>query len=249
MLSSRSTNFADEILRQTNREGIDVVLNSLPGEAIAKSLGILRAYGRFLEIGKTDIYANTMIGLLPFQDNLSYFAIDLDRMLRQRPEEIRELFTEVMTLFQSNVLQPIPFTQFATQETIEAFRYMAQRKNIGKVVVSMAERAGDTESTQQLIRQDAMYLVTGGLGALGLEVTDWLLNQAPPMSRSWRDELPPPTWIDVIANWKSSEGADHGPPGGRGQPGIAGRGPDTTTAELSARYEESFTRRAYWRTA
>ena len=33
-----------------------------------------------------------MIGLLPFQDNLSYFAIDLDRMLRQRPEAIREMF-------------------------------------------------------------------------------------------------------------------------------------------------------------
>ncbi len=79
--SSRSTAFAEEILADTNREGVDVVLNSLPGEAITKSLSILRAYGRFLEIGKTDIYQNRMIGLLPFQDNLSYFAIDLDRML------------------------------------------------------------------------------------------------------------------------------------------------------------------------
>ena len=60
------------------------MLNSLPGEAITKSLAILRAYGRFLEIGKTDIYQNRMIGLLPFQDNLTYSAIDLDRMLRQR---------------------------------------------------------------------------------------------------------------------------------------------------------------------
>ncbi len=84
--SSRSTAFAEAILADTDRQGIDVVLNSLPGEAITKSLAVLRAYGRFLEIGKTDIYQNRMIGLLPFQDNLSYFAIDLDRMLRQRPE-------------------------------------------------------------------------------------------------------------------------------------------------------------------
>ena len=91
--SSRSTAFAEEILADTNREGIDVVLNSLPGEAITKSLSILRAYGRFLEIGKTDIYQNRMIGLLPFQDNLSYFAIDLDRMLaaaaRLHPRAVR----------------------------------------------------------------------------------------------------------------------------------------------------------------
>ena len=94
--SSRSLEFADEILAATDGQGVDVVLNSLPGEAITKSLGILRAYGRFLEIGKTDIYQNRMIGLLPFQDNLSYFAIDLDRMLRQRPDTIRGLFAEVI---------------------------------------------------------------------------------------------------------------------------------------------------------
>ena len=102
--SSRSTAFADEILADTDRQGVDVVLNSLPGEAITKSLSILRAYGRFLEIGKTDIYQNRMIGLLPFQDNLSYFAIDLDRMLRQRPEYIRTLFAEVMQHFASGAL-------------------------------------------------------------------------------------------------------------------------------------------------
>src|SRR5690606_24657404 len=48
--SSRSLDFAEQILADTGREGVDVVLNSLPGEAITKSLGILRAHGRFLEI-------------------------------------------------------------------------------------------------------------------------------------------------------------------------------------------------------
>ena len=85
VMNSRTLDFAGEILEITNREGVDVVLNSLPGAAIAKSLSCLKAYGRFLEIGKIDIYKNSMIGLLPFQDNLSYFAIDLDRLLRQRP--------------------------------------------------------------------------------------------------------------------------------------------------------------------
>ena len=115
--SSRSTAFAEEILADTNREGIDVVLNSLPGEAITKSLSILRAYGRFLEIGKTDIYQNRMIGLLPFQDNLSYFAIDLDRMLRQRPDYIRELFAEVMQYFEAGHYRALAFTQFDAEHT------------------------------------------------------------------------------------------------------------------------------------
>src|SRR5437667_6782090 len=120
MYSSRSTAFAEEILAETNREGIDVVLNSLPGEAITKSLAILRPYGRFLEIGKTDIYQNRMIGLLPFQDNLSYFAIDLDRMLRQRPNYIRDLFADVMRHFETGDYRPLEFTRFDTAGTIGA---------------------------------------------------------------------------------------------------------------------------------
>jgi NADPH:quinone reductase-like Zn-dependent oxidoreductase/thioesterase domain-containing protein/NADP-dependent 3-hydroxy acid dehydrogenase YdfG/acyl carrier protein len=183
--SSRSTAFADEILADTNREGVDIVLNSLPGEAITKSLAVLRAYGRFLEIGKTDIYQNRMIGLLPFQDNLSYFAIDLDRMLRQRPEYIRELFAEVMQHFDAGRYQPLMFTRFEAESTIDSFRYMSQRKNIGKVVVSIEGRGSrvegresePVETSRALVRGDGTYLITGGLGALGLRVANWLAEQ------------------------------------------------------------------------
>jgi acyl transferase domain-containing protein/thioesterase domain-containing protein/NADP-dependent 3-hydroxy acid dehydrogenase YdfG/acyl carrier protein len=183
--SSRSTAFAEEILADTDRQGVDVVLNSLPGEAITKSLAILRAYGRFLEIGKTDIYQNRMIGLLPFQDNLSYFAIDLDRMLRQRPDYIRDLFAETMQHFEAGHYEPLMFTRFEGQSTIDAFRYMSQRKNIGKVVVSFERQGSRVEGrepevqapSKALVRSDGTYLITGGLGALGLRVAQWLAKQ------------------------------------------------------------------------
>ncbi len=184
VLNSRTVDFADEIMAATGREGVDIVLNSLPGDAIPKSLGILRAYGRFLEIGKTDIYKNSMIGLAPFQDNLSYFAIDLDRMLRQRPDYVRKMFPEMMEYFDRGIYQPLVLTQFSIDETVDAFRYMAQRKNIGKVVVSLERDAADPSDDQQeaddeakLIRADGTYLVTGGLGALGLRVAGWLVEQ------------------------------------------------------------------------
>jgi myxalamid-type polyketide synthase MxaB len=175
--SSRTTEFAEEILQLTRREGVDIVLNSLPGEAITKSLETLRAYGRFLEIGKTDIYQNRMIGLAPFQDNLSYFAIDLDRMLRQRPDYIRDMFAEMMKFFESGHFRPLPLTRFAMDQTVDAFRYMAQRKNIGKVVVSFEDRPQASDEQPNAPRQvctDATYLITGGLGALGLQVAQWL---------------------------------------------------------------------------
>src|SRR5262249_55737161 len=76
---SRSLDFAHNIKHQG---GVDVVLNSLSGEAMTRSLELLRPHGRFLEIGKTDIYQNRSLALAPFQRAISYFAIDLDRMFR-----------------------------------------------------------------------------------------------------------------------------------------------------------------------
>ena len=169
--SSRSLDFFEQILADTQREGVDVVLNSLPGEAITKSLQLLRAYGRFLEIGKIDIYQNRMIGLLPFQDNLSYHAIDLDRLLRQRHNDVRRLYADLMPHFASGDFRPLRKSEFACEDTIESFRYMSARKNIGKVVVNMQESSngnGVTDESQQLARPDGSYLITGGVGALGL---------------------------------------------------------------------------------
>ncbi len=201
--SSRSLDFAEQILDDTGREGVDVVLNSLPGEAITKSLGILRAHGRFLEIGKTDIYQNRKIGLLPFQDNLSYHAIDLDRMLRHRPETIRTLFAEVMEHFNAGHFHSERFTTFAAEATIDAFRYMSQRKNIGKVVVSFAPVEAESQTprddtTQQLIRCDGSYLITGGLGGLGLQLADWLASEGAGGLLLMARSVPTPEKLEVL---------------------------------------------------
>jgi NADPH:quinone reductase-like Zn-dependent oxidoreductase len=78
--SSRTLDFADRIYQDTRGEGIDIVLNSLAGPFIEKSMTLLRNYGRFLELGKRDIYDKTHISLYPFRKNISYFAIDMAEM-------------------------------------------------------------------------------------------------------------------------------------------------------------------------
>ena len=69
---------------------------------------MLAPYGRFLEIGKRDIYQNTSIGLQPFQKSLSYFAIDLDRLARERPALVGQLLRDVMQQFEGGSFQPVP---------------------------------------------------------------------------------------------------------------------------------------------
>jgi acyl transferase domain-containing protein/acyl-CoA synthetase (AMP-forming)/AMP-acid ligase II/NADPH:quinone reductase-like Zn-dependent oxidoreductase/NADP-dependent 3-hydroxy acid dehydrogenase YdfG/acyl carrier protein len=143
---SRGLSFAERVREWTNGRGVDVVLNSLSGVSIEASLSALAPYGRFLEIGKTDIYRDAALRLFPFRQNLSYFAIDLDRMCRERPALIGELLTELAKRFEDGWLVPAPHKSWPIERAAEAFRHIASRKNIGKIVLCLSKGSGKTTS-------------------------------------------------------------------------------------------------------
>jgi NADPH:quinone reductase-like Zn-dependent oxidoreductase/acyl carrier protein len=180
VFDSRSLAFADEILEQTGGEGVDVVLNSLAGEAINRNFRVLKPFGRFLELGKRDFYENTHIGLRPFRNNISYFGIDADQLMLNRPELTQRLFTELLGLFNEGVLHPLPFQAFDADGVIDAFRHMQQARQIGKIVITYAGGMPAVAAPPRALPQgfkvsaNATVLVTGGLSGFGLRTAEWL---------------------------------------------------------------------------
>ncbi|BBB25118.1 type I polyketide synthase [Amphritea japonica] len=183
--NSRALTFGEEILLNSDDgKGVDVVLNSLSGEAINQNLRVLKPFGRFLELGKRDFYENTHIGLRPFRNNISYFGIDADQLQQELPELSAKLFSELMELFRNGTLFPLPYTQFNAHQVVDAFRYMQQAKQIGKVIVTYDQglnadqrtiKKAQTKSLQ--LCPDSTYLVTGGLGGFGLKTAQWLVRK------------------------------------------------------------------------
>jgi 1-acyl-sn-glycerol-3-phosphate acyltransferase len=169
-MDSRTLTFAEEILELTDGRGVDVILNSLSGEAIDRGIQALAPYGRFIELGKLDILQNNRVQLLPFKRNLSYFALDLDRMCHERPNLVGQLLQEVAEELSTGVLDPIPCTGFPMKELSAAMRFMAQAKQIGKVVVRNegVMEVRDATPEKPPVRADATYLISGGLGGVGL---------------------------------------------------------------------------------
>ena len=141
VFDSRSLSFADEVMAATNGEGVDVVLNSLSGEFITKGLGVLRQFGRFIEIGARDIYQNSQLGLRPFANNLSFMAIELGPVMLQRPAYVREMLDEIMGYFRVGTFKPLPKEVFPITEVSEAFQTMAGARHIGKLVLSITPPA------------------------------------------------------------------------------------------------------------
>ncbi|ALU91286.1 type I polyketide synthase [Herbaspirillum rubrisubalbicans M1] len=178
VFDSRNLDYVERIMEHTSGQGVDVILNSLAGEAIRRNLSVLKPFGRFLELGKRDFFENTRIGLRPFKDNISYFGIDADQLLTRRPDLAARLLKEVMALFQDGHLFPLPYRAFPAERVEEAFRFMQQAKHIGKVVVSLAAaptlQLEHTEPAGTTLTSSGTWLITGGLSGFGLETARWL---------------------------------------------------------------------------
>jgi NADPH:quinone reductase-like Zn-dependent oxidoreductase/acyl carrier protein len=177
VLNSRTLQFADQIRDMTRGRGVDAVLNSFAGEFIPKSLSVLAPFGRFLEIGKVDVYRDSRIGLQRLKDNISYFVIDLAQHMQQKQELVAEILAEVSDRFVAGDYLPLPHTVFPVTQAVDAFRHMAQGKHIGKNVLSFAVNpipiAPCTEPEHRL-RSDATYLITGGASGFCLEIAKWM---------------------------------------------------------------------------
>ena len=93
--------------------------------------------------------------------------------IRQLGEALLE---RVLAHLSAATLNPLPRRVFRLARPQHAFRYMAQARHIGKVVLRAA-RSG-AASQESALRPDATYLITGGLGALGLAVARWLVSGA-----------------------------------------------------------------------
>lgn len=179
VMDSRSLAFADEVMAWTDGQGVDVVLNSLSGEALTRSLSVLAPYGRFIEIGKRDIDENSPLPMRPFNKNLTFAAIDLDRMLKDRRAYLLRLLREVCDKLSDGSLRRLPVTPFPAAETAEAFRHMAQARHMGKVVVTLQNQTVPVIplTTPPAVRADGTYLITGGLGGFGMAAAKWLAAQ------------------------------------------------------------------------
>jgi acyl transferase domain-containing protein/NADPH:quinone reductase-like Zn-dependent oxidoreductase/aryl carrier-like protein len=180
VMDSRTLDFAEQVLERTAGRGVDLILNSLPGAAITRGLSALAEYGRFLEIGKRDIYGDARLGLYHFHKNLSFCAIDLERVIRDRPGFLGSLLQGIARRVSAGELTPLPHRVWAIDDAPDAFRHMQHAQHVGKIVLSMhREPLAVLPAADEPVafRADATYLITGGLGGLGLAVARWMVER------------------------------------------------------------------------
>jgi acyl transferase domain-containing protein/acyl-CoA synthetase (AMP-forming)/AMP-acid ligase II/acyl carrier protein len=178
VFDSRSLAFADGVREVTDGAGVDVVLNSLSGPLLTASLDLLRSHGRFVELGRRDYEADVRVGLRPFLRGLSLAFVDVRALCSERPALIARLLGEVMAHVEQGVLAPLPSEAFPMSKARDAFFHMARANHIGKVVLTAEpEPLIESAVNAPLLDPSASYLITGGLGGLGLGLAQHLAGR------------------------------------------------------------------------
>lgn len=179
---SRNTTFAQGVMRVTDGYGVDVVLNSLAGDGLRASFECMAPYGRFIEIGKADIVANSSLPMACFARNVSFSAVDLYHVGQSSPELTSALLKRLMDIISSKAIHPpTPLHVYPVSEVESAFRYLQSGKNTGRIIVSVQDSdvvpQRTIERSDWRLDKDATYLIAGGLGGLGRAMAVWMAGK------------------------------------------------------------------------
>ncbi|KAL1615108.1 putative PKS/NRPS-like protein biosynthetic cluster [Diplodia seriata] len=171
ILSSRDLSFAKGIKRLTQDRGVDVVLNCLSGEALRRSWDCIAPFGRFVEIGNRDVFANANLSMEPFRRSATFTAVDLHSLLKLDLKTTARVLNHVMELWQQEEIKAAtPTTVYNYSQIEEAFSLLQQGGHIGKVVLTANEddvvNVVPKPRASIKLREDASYVLSGGFGGL-----------------------------------------------------------------------------------
>ena len=181
--NSRDTSFEAQFMEYTNGKGVDAVLNSLADDKLMASVRCLGLNGKFLEIGVYDAFKNTPLGMRAFLKNIDFQGVELYHIFHEGEAYIQELRKMLDDGIASGAIRPLPTHVFDKENIEEAFRFMAGGKHAGKLVIKVRDEDKPFEPINLpavgrcYFPQDKSYVIVGGLGGLGMEVANWMVER------------------------------------------------------------------------
>ncbi|KAH8659903.1 hypothetical protein BX600DRAFT_399805 [Xylariales sp. PMI_506] len=176
---SRDTSFYDDLMIATDGVGVDCVLNSVSGELLHTTWECVASNGCMVEIGKSDMIGRAQLALDKFEDNRTFFGVDVSRHVALRRATGMRLMELMLDLYAQGNIKPIrPINVFDATEIKDAFRFMQQGIHIGKIVVRLPENEEILPWAPAVpkpsFRVDRSYILSGGMGGLGRSIAMWM---------------------------------------------------------------------------
>jgi NADPH:quinone reductase-like Zn-dependent oxidoreductase/malonyl CoA-acyl carrier protein transacylase len=179
---SRDTSFATSIMAATQNRGVDVVVNSLAGDQLQASWEVVAPFGRFIELGRTEIINNSKLAMAHFAKNISFMAVAVDDMVTLRPALLQKNLSAVAGMIAEGKLNlPFPLRTYPLSSAKEAFQHLMSGHSTGKMVLKVdptdVVKACITLDSGRQLNPNATYLIAGGFGGLGRSAARWMVSK------------------------------------------------------------------------
>lgn len=126
--------FVPEVMHATNNRGVEIVLESVGGEVLTKSLSCLAPMGRLVIYGRASGSLPMLDPALILTRNMAVIGLHLG-MPPWRAEMHREPMQELLALVETGEVKPIVDRTFPLQDAGAAHQYLAERRTMGKVLL------------------------------------------------------------------------------------------------------------------
>ena len=176
--TSRSSAFVEDILKWTDGEGVDVIVNMLAGDLAAANKEILTSRGTMIELGKYEDRTKIHAEIQSTNPDADIVTVDIDSLWLNDPDLISKLFRASIKRVTGGDLPPLVYQEFPAANAPEAFRHMASAAHIGKIVLSSDGPLTHGRLQQQsTIQSCGTYVVAGGTRGFGLATAKWVAQQ------------------------------------------------------------------------
>ena len=119
----------------TDRVKADVVLDAVGGDVFKRSIGVLNPLGVVVGIGFADGWWDPLDTALMVGRNLALQGFYLGRLMKLRPDVVKEATGELVALWEQGAVKPLVGATFPLDEAPAAHRLIEERKSVGKVVL------------------------------------------------------------------------------------------------------------------
>ncbi len=151
LIDYRTQNFETEVRRITNGRGVDVVLDAVGGDSFRKSYRLLAPAGRLIVFGLSQAVPRPGRSLrslwallktprfhpLPMiGENRAVIGVHIGTLARANPALVRDELAELFRFYSEGRIKPYVGKTFPLAEAAAAHRFIHDRQNIGKVLLS-----------------------------------------------------------------------------------------------------------------
>lgn len=180
IFSSRDLTFKDGVRRMMADRGVDMVINSLAGDALRATWELVAPFGAFAEIGLSDIESRSRISMGTLARGVRLEALELNYMRKTDPGRLDDLFSRAMeSVLGEKLPRATPITRFPMSRIQDAMRFMQSGKHIGKITIEAVDGdvvdVADAGLSETSFDENATYVVSGGFGGLGIEIIRWMV--------------------------------------------------------------------------